>query len=148
MNIELRRRIAPLLPRVSSGVNDNTEERPNARPQHRVIIFKPAKSTITSGRARRKQWLLEFEPQSAPFIEPLMGWTGSTDPLASMQLGFSSRDAAIAYAERQGLEYEVREPALRPGAPERRADHQPNPLAAPLMPVGSGVTPLKVDLAA
>ena len=72
-----------------------------------------------------KQWLLEFEPQSAPFIEPLMGWTGSIDPLASMQLGFDSRDAAIAYAERQGLEYEVRGPAQRPGAPERRTDHQP-----------------------
>jgi hypothetical protein len=104
MNIELRRRIDPFLPRVSSGVNDNAEERPNAPPRRRVIIFKPVRSAMTSGRTRMKQWLLEFEPQSAPFIELPMGWTGSIDPLASMQLGFDSRDAAIAYAERQGLE--------------------------------------------
>ena len=124
MNIELRRRIDPLRPRVPPNVNDNGDERPMVLPRRRAIIFKPAKSAMTSGRARRKPWLLEFEPQSGPFIEPLMGWTGSSDPLAYMQLGFGSREAAIAYAERQGLEYEVREPAGtdRSRAPERRAD--------------------------
>jgi hypothetical protein len=40
MNIELRRRIDPFLSRVSSSVNDNAEERPNAPPRRRVIIFK------------------------------------------------------------------------------------------------------------
>ena len=142
MNIELRRRIDPLLPHLSSGVNDNAEERPNARPRRRVIIFKPAKSAMTSGRARMKQWLLEFEPQSAPFTEPLMGWTGSTDPLATLQLGFGSRDAAIVYAERQGLEYEVREPPQsgRPRARVEPVDQERNPPAA--------VAPVTVDLAA
>jgi ETC complex I subunit conserved region len=65
---------------------------------------------MTSGRAGTTQWLLEYEPQSAPFIEPLMGWTGSTDPMAHLRLSFPSREAAVAYAERQGLEYAVREP--------------------------------------
>ena len=127
MNIELRRRVAPLLPHPSSGVNDNTEERPQA-PRRRVIIFKPARAATTSGRARTKQWLLEFEPRSGPFIEPLMGWTGSTDPIANMQLAFGSREAAIAYAQRQDLEYEVREPAQpdRPRAPERLPDEKPS----------------------
>ena len=121
MNIELRRRTDPLLPR---NVNDNDDERPAVPPRRRVVIFKPAKSAMTSGRGHRKSWILEFEPQSGPFIEPLMGWTGSSDPLAYMQLGFGSRDAAIAYAERQSLEYEVREPAGADQwrAPERRAD--------------------------
>jgi hypothetical protein len=150
MNIELRRRIDPLLPHVSPGVNDNTEEPPNARPRRRVIISKPARSAMTSGRARMEQWLLEFEPQSAPFIEPLMGWTGSTDPLAHMHLVFGSREAAIVYAERHGLAYEVFESAQpdRPGPSERRADHRPNPLATAMTPVGSGVTPIAIDLVA
>jgi hypothetical protein len=123
MNIELRRRTDPLLPRLSPKLNDNDDERPAALPRRRVVIFKPAKSAMTSG-ARRKPWLLEFEPQSGPFIEPLMGWTGKSDPLAHMQLGFASREAAIAYAERQGLEYEVRGPAGadRLRAPERSPD--------------------------
>ena len=55
--------------------------------------------------------ILEFEPQSAPFIEPLMGWVGSTDPMAQMRLAFSTREAAVAYAQRQGLDYEVRDTA-------------------------------------
>lgn len=114
MNIELRRRIDPLPFRMSSGVNDNAEERQDCRPRRQVIIFKPAKSAMTSGRARARHWLLEFEPLSAPFIEPLMGWTGSTDPLGHMQLAFGSREAAIAYADRHGLAYEVRERA-QPG---------------------------------
>ncbi len=113
MNIELRRRTDPILSRRLPGNNDNLGERLPARPRRRVIIHKPAKSAMTSGRARVKQWLLEFEPQSAPFIEPLMGWTGSTDPLAHMQLTFGSREAAIVYAERHGLDYEVPEPERR-----------------------------------
>ena len=79
MNIELRRRTDPLLSLEARGVNDNAEERPVSRPQRRVMIFKPAKSAMTSGRVRIKDWLVEFEPLSGPFIDPLMGWTGSTD---------------------------------------------------------------------
>ena len=53
----------------------------------------------------------EFEPRSRPFIDPLMGWTGSTDTLRQLKLRFPTREAAIDYARRQGLRYEVREPA-------------------------------------
>jgi ETC complex I subunit conserved region len=143
MNIELRRRIDPLLPRLSPNLNDNDDERPAAPPRRRVVISQPAKSAMTSG-ARRKPWLLEFEPQSGPFIEPLMGWTGSSDPLAHMQLGFASREAAIAYAERQGLAYEVRGPA---GAARLRAPEPPPDCAeAPVVAFGSPDAP--IDLAA
>jgi ETC complex I subunit conserved region len=141
MNIELRRRIDPLLPHLSPNLNDNDDERPAALPRRRVVIYKPAKSAMTSG-ARRKPWLLEFEPQSGPFIEPLMGWTGSSDPLAHMQLGFGSREAAVAYADRQGLEYEVRAGADRWRAPERRA----NRVEAAAVAFGSTHAP--IDLAA
>ena len=34
---------------------------------------------MTSGNARSGQWKLRFEPQSPPFVEPLMGWTGGED---------------------------------------------------------------------
>jgi hypothetical protein len=66
---------------------------------------------MTSGRAGTRRWILEFEPQSAPFIEPLMGWIGSTDPMAQVRLAFPTREAAVAYAQRQGLNYEVRDTA-------------------------------------
>lgn len=38
-----------------------------------------------------------------------MGWTGSSDTLRQVRLWFPTRAAAVAYAQRQGLHYDVRE---------------------------------------
>src|SRR3954469_4243522 len=106
MNAELRRRSTSWFGEVARAANDNTSTRP-APSRPRALIYRPAKSAMTSGRARTRRWVLEFEPQSAPFIEPLMGWTGSADPLRQVRLSFPSREAAVAFAERQGIAYEV-----------------------------------------
>jgi hypothetical protein len=71
-------------------------------------IYKPSRSATTSGKARAKGWRMRFEARSAPFIEPLMGWTGSDDPLTQVELSFPSAASAIRYAQRQGLAYFVR----------------------------------------
>lgn len=70
-------------------------------------IYKPSRSVMTSGRARTKGWRLTFERRTAPFIEPLMGWTGGDDTLTQVELSFPTREAAIRYAELQGLRYTV-----------------------------------------
>ncbi|MER8707445.1 ETC complex I subunit [Mesorhizobium sp. M1088] len=70
-------------------------------------IYKPCRSVMTSGRARPKVWRLVFERRTAPVIEPLMGYTGSGDTLTQVELDFPTAQAAIDYAERQGLAYEV-----------------------------------------
>ena len=70
-----------------------------------AVIYKPARSAMTSGKARTRDWKLRFEPRSCPFIEPLTGWTGSDDTLAQVELTFPSAAAAVAYARRQGLRY-------------------------------------------
>lgn len=44
-------------------------------------IYRPSRSVMTSGKVRTKGWRLRFEPREAPFIEPLMGYTGSRDTL-------------------------------------------------------------------
>jgi hypothetical protein len=108
MNVELKRRVAPFGQIPSPVANDNAarQQRP-AGP--RAIIYRPSRCAMTSGRAGTRRWLLEFAPQSAAFVEPLMGWTGSTDPLAHVRLSFPSKEAAISYAERGRLTYEVRE---------------------------------------
>ncbi|MET4842565.1 NADH dehydrogenase ubiquinone Fe-S protein 4 [Bradyrhizobium japonicum] len=72
-----------------------------------AVIYKAAPSPMTSGRARAQRWTLRFERRSAPYIEPLMGWTGDDDPLSQVKLSFPSAAAAIAYARRQGLQYSV-----------------------------------------
>ncbi|MBB5755217.1 hypothetical protein GGQ63_004318 [Prosthecomicrobium pneumaticum] len=70
-------------------------------------IYKPSRSVMTSGKARTRGWKLRFEPRRAPFIEPLMGWTGSDDTLTQVELSFPTLDSAVRYAERQGLNYVV-----------------------------------------
>ncbi len=70
-------------------------------------IYKPSRSVMTSGKAGTKGWRLTFERRSSPFIEPLMGWTDGDDTLTQVELSFPTREAAIRYAERQGLHYTV-----------------------------------------
>jgi len=44
-----------------------------------------------------------------------MGWTSSADMRQQVRLRFDSKDQAIAYAERQGIPYQVLpEPVVRP----------------------------------
>ncbi|WP_176478507.1 MULTISPECIES: ETC complex I subunit [unclassified Mesorhizobium] len=73
-------------------------------------IFKPSRAATTSGTARTRGWRLVFERCNAPFIEPLMGYTGSRDTLTQVELNFPTLEAAVRYAERQGLSYVVQNP--------------------------------------
>jgi hypothetical protein len=84
-----------------------------------VRIFKPAKTAMQSGEARTKEWVLEFEPQSAPSVDPLMGWTSSSDMKSQVRLEFDTKDEAIAYATREGLAYTLSEP--KPRKPIRKS---------------------------
>ena len=42
-----------------------------------------------------------------------MGWTSARDTRTQLKLRFASREDAIAYAERNGLDYDVIEPHTR-----------------------------------
>ena len=73
-------------------------------------IYKPARTAMQSGTAKTREWLLEYEPEAARVVEPLMGWTSSTDMKSQIKLRFASREEAIAYCEREGIAYQVFEP--------------------------------------
>jgi hypothetical protein len=73
-------------------------------------IYQPAKTAMQSGRALTHKWLLEFEPEAAPQIEPLMGWTSSGDMRQQVRLEFDGREEAVAYAEKHGIAHQVFEP--------------------------------------
>jgi hypothetical protein len=77
-------------------------------PDAAAVIYRPARSAMTSGTANSRKWRLRFERRSPPFIEPLMGWTGGDDPLAQVEMTFLSAQAAIAYACRHGFEFVLR----------------------------------------
>ncbi len=75
-------------------------------------IYLPARNAMQSGQSKDK-WILEYEPESPRRIEPLMGWTSSSDMKAQVKLRFDSKDEAIAYATRNGVAYRVEEPKPR-----------------------------------
>jgi len=60
-----------------------------------------------SGKAYAGKWLLEFERQQPLRPDPLTGWNGSGDTKPQVRLIFETRDAAIAYCDRHGLQYHV-----------------------------------------
>ncbi len=86
----------------------------------RARIYQPAKTAMSSGTAKTKEWVLEHAPQSARAIDPLMGWTSSSDTQAQVRLHFDSKEAALDYARDNGIDAVVQEPKprkvnIRPG---------------------------------
>jgi hypothetical protein len=70
-------------------------------------IYRPAPNAMQSGKGKSKQWVLVFEPSSPREIEPLMGYTASSDTRTQVRLAFESLEAAEAYAKKEGIAYSV-----------------------------------------
>ena len=68
---------------------------------------------MQSGTANTRDWVLEYEPAAPRVVEPLMGWTSSTDMKSQLRLRFASREEAVAYADRYAIAHEVFEPKQR-----------------------------------
>jgi NADH dehydrogenase len=79
----------------------------------RARIYQPAKTAMQSGTAKTRGWVLEFAPASARDVDPLMGWTSSSDTQSQVRMRFDSKEAALAYAESNGIEALVFEPHTR-----------------------------------
>ena len=86
-------------------------------------IFRPAKGATQSGTARTKRWVMAFEQTTARQVEPVMGWTASSDMAQEVQLSFSSKDEALAYAQSCGIAYVVDDPQVRRVRPKNYADN-------------------------
>ncbi len=76
-------------------------------------IYQEAKNPMQSGRGRAGRWVLEFDAADKQRHDPVTGWIGSADTQKQVRLTFPTLDAATAYAERQGLAFEVRRIADR-----------------------------------
>jgi ETC complex I subunit conserved region len=73
-------------------------------------IYRPAKTAMQSGIGKTKEWLLEFEAESKKSIDPLMGYTATTDMNAQVRLRFESKEEAISYAQKKSIAFQVIEP--------------------------------------
>jgi hypothetical protein len=70
-------------------------------------IYQRPKNAMSSGRARTSTWVLDFAPAEPKQPDPLTGWAGSGDTRDQLLLSFPTQEAAIAYAEREGLAFTV-----------------------------------------
>ena len=86
-------------------------------------IFQPAKTAMQSGRAKMKRWKLVFTPESKMPTDALMGWTGMQDTTRQIELFFPTKEAAIAYANKHRLAFEVVEPKQRAQIQKAYADN-------------------------
>ena len=73
-------------------------------------IYRPAKTAMQSGQAKTKEWVLDYEPDQPQEVEPLMGWTSSSDMKRQITMRFDTKEEAVAYCEREGIPYQLLEP--------------------------------------
>lgn len=76
-------------------------------------IYQPARSAMQSGQGKTKVWVLDYVPEASRTVDPLMGWTGSGDMRGQVRLTFESREAAVQYAEKHGIPFQLQEPKER-----------------------------------
>lgn len=73
-------------------------------------IYRPARNAMQSGKANTREWILEYDVVGSRTTDPLMGWTTSNDTRSQLKLKFDTREEAIAFAQREGMDFTVSEP--------------------------------------
>ncbi|MFC4734436.1 ETC complex I subunit [Salipiger abyssi] len=79
----------------------------------RARIYQPARTAMSSGQGKTKHWILDFAPSEPREVDPLMGWTSSSDTQSQVRLKFDSKEQALDYAKEHGIEAIVTEPHKR-----------------------------------
>lgn len=79
----------------------------------RARIYKPARNAMQSGTAKTKHWVLDYAQGAEREIDPLMGWTSTSDTQTQVKLRFESKEAALEYAQERGIDATVVEPKMR-----------------------------------
>ena len=78
-----------------------TVKRPTAR------IVEEDRRTTQSGKARSGRWIFTYEREEALRPDPLTGWAGSGDTDTQVRIIFETKDEALAFAKKKGLEAHV-----------------------------------------
>uniref|UniRef100_A0A8D1N304 NADH dehydrogenase [ubiquinone] iron-sulfur protein 4, mitochondrial n=1 Tax=Sus scrofa TaxID=9823 RepID=A0A8D1N304_PIG len=72
----------------------------------KVRIFVPARNNMQSGVNNTKKWKMEFDTRER-WENPLMGWSSTADPLSNLVLTFSTKEDAVAFAEKNAYIFHV-----------------------------------------
>ncbi|GAB0489061.1 hypothetical protein MMPV_000277 [Pyropia vietnamensis] len=97
---------APLTPAELSALSGVPVEHAGRR----LRIFQQPRPATQQGRgSKTRMWMAAWEKLGDVdrWTNPLMGWTSTADPLSQLSVRFPSREAAEAYAVRNGYTYVV-----------------------------------------
>lgn len=81
---------------------------PALQSQRRVEIAPYPIKTLQAGDRFHNVWQIKWPREQERWSNSLMGWTSTADPMSNMELNFDDRADAIAFAERNGWEYDVK----------------------------------------
>lgn len=70
-------------------------------------IYKPNRHTMQVGRAKTRQWILEYAPSGDRFLDPLMKWTSNTQMQTQLRLKFPTQEAAVRHAAKSNIPYVI-----------------------------------------
>ena len=82
----------------------------------RARIFQRSRTATQSAMADVGSWVFEFQPTDREVNDPLTGWWGSRNTEGQVHLRFDTKDAAIAFADSKGVQYDLKIPPV-PKAP-------------------------------
>jgi hypothetical protein len=86
-------------------------------------LYCPTKTAMQSGKARTREWVLEFIPLVPNYKEPLMGWVGMRDTCQQIKLYFPTLEQAKQYADQHKISYEILKPKIAIVKPKRYSDN-------------------------
>mmetsp|Transcript_9538 Transcript_9538/g.24243 ORF Transcript_9538/g.24243 Transcript_9538/m.24243 type:complete len:304 (+) Transcript_9538:293-1204(+) len=81
---------------------------PESVTERECIIMQKSQHAMTSGSGKTLAWVLFF-PNLARWTNQLTGWTSSADPMTTVELSFDSKEDAIAFADKKGFSYRVKD---------------------------------------
>lgn len=87
------------------------------------MIYKPARTATQSGNKKTHKWLMKTEDPEARFVDPVMGWIGSSDTKPQIRLEFNSKEEAIAYALENSIAYRILEEKVNSIKPKSYASN-------------------------
>ena len=89
--------------------------------QVKARMFQPTRSAMQAGVANSKGWRLEYELQAPRGIDPLMGWTTSSDTAQQVSLSFKTKQDAVTFAKKNNLDFVLVEPEKQAVEPKSYA---------------------------
>jgi hypothetical protein len=70
-------------------------------------VFRKIENNVQRGRLNGQGWILAYDNPQGVRADPLTGWSGGGETQGQVTLSFPSLDAAVSYAEREKIDYDV-----------------------------------------